>query len=110
MTALQVKNIFDGLPQSGGEEEFLELFANRAVRIERIVSRSHRSPAGFWYDQDEDEWIMMVRGSAKLEFAGGEFVEIKAGDYLLIPEHAQHRVAETEAETIWLAVHLKPNR
>jgi len=107
--ALNVKNIFKGLPD-GGEEEFLELFANRAVRIERIVSRSHRSPGGFWYDQDEDEWIMMVRGGARLEFAGGEFVDLKAGDYLLIPEHLKHRVAETEPETIWLAVHLKPNR
>lgn len=108
--AVKVKNIFSDCSDAAMEEEFLELFANRAVRIERIVSPSRRSPSGFWYDQDEDEWVMVLRGGATLEFDSGEIVAMNQGDYLLIPAHMRHRVAETEAETIWLAVHLKPAR
>jgi len=105
--AISVQNIFAGLPDAGGEEEFLTLFAGDAVRIERIVSRSHRSPDGFWYDQDQDEWVALLRGYADLEFAGGETLAMKAGDSLLIPRHVRHRVRETAPETIWLAVHVK---
>ena len=105
---LSVKNIFAGLskgPDRG--EEVLTLLENFSVRIERIVSRHHSSPPGFWYDQSGDEWVIVLRGSATLEFESGESVEMSAGDYLEIPRHVKHRVARTGAETIWLAVHLK---
>jgi cupin 2 domain-containing protein len=105
--AISVRNLLDALPDAGGEEEFLALFASDAVRIERIVSRSYRSPDGFWYDQDEDEWVVLLRGYANLEFAAGEALAMKAGDSLLIPRHVKHRVKETGPETIWLAVHVK---
>ena len=102
-----VQNIFSQLPKATDEEQFLTLFKNAAVKVERIVSQSHSSPAGFWYDQAEDEWVIVLRGSAALEFATGEIVEMKEGDYLLIPRGVRHRVARTGAETVWLAVHLK---
>jgi cupin 2 domain-containing protein len=79
----------------------------RYVKIERIVSRSHSSPPGFWYDPTEDEWAMVVRGTAALEFAAGEIVEMQEGDYVIIPRGVRHRVACTSANTVWLAVHLK---
>ena len=102
---METKNLLANLtsPQSG--EEFLTLFNNANVKIERIVSHAHASPAGFWYDQDEDEWVVVLRGSATLEFAGGEQVELNVGDYLTIGCHVQHRVARTSEETVWLAVH-----
>ena len=102
-----VKNIFSELPEQIESEQFLNLFLNDGVRIERIVSHSHSSQAGFWYDQDEDEWVMVLQGSATLEFEGHETVELKTGDYLTIPRHVKHRVGRTSEETIWLAVHLK---
>jgi cupin 2 domain-containing protein len=64
------------------------------------------TPAGFWYDQAEHEWLMLVRGHAMLEFADGKLVELKEGDYLDIPPHVRHRVQQTAPDTVWLAVHV----
>jgi cupin 2 domain-containing protein len=105
--AIAVKNFFANLPTGASREEFLTLLQSSGATIARIVSHSHVSPPGFWYDQDEEEWVLVVRGSATLEFANGEQVELTAGDYLTIPRHAKHRVARTSEETIWLAVHIK---
>ena len=88
-------------------EQFLTLLENGSGTIERIASRSHSSPAGFWYDQAEDEWVIVLRGAAALEFAGGEIVEMTEGDYIVIPRGVRHRVARTGENTVWLAVHLK---
>lgn len=102
-----VKNIFAQTSAPAAGEEILTLLENSAVKIERIVSHSHSSPEDFWYDQDEDEWVVVLRGTATLEFAGGESVGLGAGDYLMIPRHLKHRVARTGEETVWLAVHVK---
>jgi cupin 2 domain-containing protein len=104
---VEVKNLFANLSSAETGEAFQTLFDNANVKIERIVSHAHASPAGFWYDQDEDEWLAVLRGAATLEFAGGEQVELKPGDFLTIAGHVQHRVARTSEETIWLAVHLR---
>ena len=105
--AVTVNNIFADHDQEGAGENFSTLFENSSVQIERIVSHSHSSPPGFWYDQARDEWVIVLRGSAALEFAAGEIVEMKEGDYLLVPRHTRHRVARTSENTVWLAVHLK---
>lgn len=102
-----VKNIYADVAGELSGERFSTLWDNRSVKIERILSHSHSTPAGFWYDQDEDEWVIVLRGSAALEFARGEIVELNVGDYIAIPRHVKHRVARTGEETIWLAVHVK---
>jgi cupin 2 domain-containing protein len=107
--ASRIANIFADLSRSLGQEQFLTLFENDAVTIERIVSRCSSSPPGFWYDQPRDEWVIMLRGHATLEFEGGELFEMREGDYLAIPSRLKHRVVKTDAETIWLAVHTKQN-
>ena len=108
MSALsKTSNLFDAVADQEGAENFRVLLETGAARIERIVSHSHSSPPGFWYDQGEDEWVMIVRGTAALEFENSEIVEMAEGDYLFIPRHVRHRVARTSANTIWLAVHLK---
>lgn len=101
------ENIFAALPEKSRHEHFLTLFETHAVRIERIFSRSHSSPPGFWYDPLETEWVILLRGGATLEFADGNLVELKEGDYLAIPPRVKHRVQQTAAETVWLAVHVK---
>ena len=105
--ALTVKNLFANLPAAGDGESVVTLFDNGAAKIERIVSHAHSSPAGFWYDQADDEWVIVLSGSASLEFAGGENVELNPGDYIAIPRRVKHRVARTSDETVWLAVQVK---
>ncbi|MSP40757.1 MAG: cupin domain-containing protein [Deltaproteobacteria bacterium] len=99
-----VKNLFANFSAGTNGEDFLTLFENANVKISRIVSLAHSSPPGFWYDQAEDEWVIILRGSATLEFADGELVELKVGDWLTLARHVKHRVAQTSAETIWLSV------
>jgi cupin 2 domain-containing protein len=81
------------------------------VRIERIVSHGHASPEGFWYDQDQHESVMVLKGAARLRFED-EAVEMKPGDFLNIPAHKKHRVEWTTPDepTIWLAVHYGDQR
>ena len=105
--SVRVDNIFAGASAAAGEEKFLTLFESDSVKIERIASHAHSSPPGFWYDQAEQEWVILMRGQATLEFADGELVELKEGDSLAIPPHAKHRVKQTAPETVWLAVHMK---
>jgi cupin 2 domain-containing protein len=102
------ESLFDDIPVQLSEERFDTLCATDTIRIERIVSRGHASPEGFWYDQDHHEFVMLVRGSAGLRFEDEDQVVIlKPGDYLAIDAHMKHRVEWTDptAETIWLAVH-----
>ncbi len=75
------------------------------ARVERIVSRGQASPPGFWYDQDEDEWVIVLRGRARLELEGGAVLELAAGDWVDLPAHCRHRVdwTDPEVETVWLA-------
>jgi cupin 2 domain-containing protein len=104
---LKSGNILDAAPSAASPEAFLTLLESDTVRIERIVSRSHSSPPGFWYDQAEVEWVIVLRGAAALEFAGGEIVEMTEGDYVMIPRGLRHRVAQTSEMTVWLAVRVK---
>lgn len=104
-----VSNLFTGIPDVFGDEHLQEILSTANIRIERIVSRGHASPEGFWYDQNQDEWVLLVRGSAGLAFEGDpNVIELNAGDHLLIRAHQRHRVAWTSdtEDTIWLAVHI----
>ena len=106
MAAMQGSNIFDNIPSELPEELSNELASGRRFRLERIVSRGHASPEGFWYDQEEDEWVLLIAGAARLDFDDGRSVSLAAGDHLLIPAHCRHRVAWTDPaqQTVWLAL------
>lgn len=105
---MQINNLFADVPRSLAAEEITELLAAPGVRIERIVSNGQASPAGFWYDQEEPEWVIVLAGSAGLQFDGEAAPRrLGPGDHVHIPAHVRHRVAWTDAEkpTVWLAVH-----
>ncbi len=104
-------NLFSDIPAELPDEHIKPLLAGGAFRVERIVSRGHTSPDGYWYDQDEHEWVLLLSGGAELEFdEGPASVVLTPGDYLHIPAGARHRVVWTdeERETVWLAVFHHP--
>lgn len=100
-------NIFSSLPDKIDKELFDELLRHKNIKIERIVSRSHTSPENGWYDQPENEWVIVLEGAGSILFESGIEVNLKKGDYLNIPEHARHKVTWTDPNsiTIWLAIH-----
>ena len=99
-------NLFADLPVDLPDELITTLLESADVRIERIVSHGHPSPEGFWYDQEQHEWVVVLKGAAKLRFED-ETVEMKPGDFMNIPAHRKHRVEWTTPDepTVWLAVH-----
>ncbi len=100
-------NRFEGLPRSVPEELTDILVNSDAVRVERIGSTGHRSPDQFWYDQDENEWVVVLQGEATLRFEGqDELRRFGPGDHTTIPAHCRHRVESTSADepTVRLAV------
>ena len=102
-------NLFDLKGLSTREEVIESLTPDNGVLIERIVTTGQASPPGFWYNQDRDEWVAVLQGSAKLSWENGELVELNPGDWLIIPAQRKHRVewASSEPPCIWLAVHGK---
>ncbi|WP_425214380.1 cupin domain-containing protein [Tumidithrix helvetica] len=100
-------NIFN-LPQVPIPSELFEpLASGDGILIERIISRGQITPEGQWYDQDTDEWAILLQGEAEIAYMDGSRQQLRVGDHILIPAHQKHRVAYTSAEPvcIWLAVH-----
>ena len=99
------ENLFENLPTAIPDELIQVLAANHNVRIERIVSHGHSSPDDFWYDQEEQEWVIVLKGAARLRFEDTA-VDLKPGNFVNIPAHKKHRVEWTTPDepTIWLAV------
>jgi cupin 2 domain-containing protein len=103
-------NLFADLPRSLPVELIEVLLETEGVRLERIVSTGQATPAGTWYDQDGDEWVVLLQGGAELAFESeSEPRRLRAGDYVLIPAHRRHRVAWTDptTPTVWLALHVR---
>lgn len=103
-----VRNLFEAIPQQLPEELFEPLLQREGIRLERIVSHGHTTPPGEWYDQPQDEWVVLLSGSATLQFDSGESRHLRPGDYLLLPARCRHRVAATDPQqpSVWLALHL----
>jgi cupin 2 domain-containing protein len=107
-----MNNLFADLPNRLPDEAFTKLLEAENFRIERIISHGHASPQGFWYDQNQHEWVVVLKGAARLQFEGDELaVEMKPGDFVNIPVHQRHRVEWTTPSepTIWLAIYYSGN-
>jgi len=105
---MQKTNIFTAIPEDLPEELLQTLVKRDRIHIERIVSRQHVTPENQWYDQQNDEWVMILQGQAILEFEQDkQTFKLNSGDYCLIPAHCKHRVVWTaeDQDTVWLAVH-----
>lgn len=107
LTEKPISNIFESIPDNIEDEVFDLIAQNKNTKIERIISRGHASPANGWYNQEKDEWVMILKGEAIISFENSEEINLKAGDYLTISAHTKHKVKWTDpnTETVWLAVH-----
>lgn len=102
-----MRNLLTELPANLAKEVFETLLDAKDVRIERIVSHGQVSPEGLWYDSPQDEWVLLLRGAARLGFEDGPSLRLLPGDCLTIAAGKRHRVEWTAGDepTIWLAVH-----
>lgn len=104
---MDIGNLLQDIPSTMPDELTATLLRHGAFRLERIVSRGHRSAPGFWYDQAEHEWVLLIKGEAMLRFEQGERkVHLTEGMHVHITAHEKHRVEWTreDTETIWLAL------
>lgn len=104
-------NLLSILSPSGADEAIETLLKGNGLRVQRIVSCGHASPAGFWYDQQEAEWVLVMSGRARLTIEGEtKDRELGPGDSVFLPAHCRHRVAWTEPgeQTVWLAIFVDP--
>ncbi len=102
------KNIYENIPFVLPDEVFENILDQPTFRLERIVSMEHSTPEGEWYDQDKNEWVILLRGSASLRLEErAQPITLKPGDYIFLPAHCRHRVEWTarNMQTIWLTIH-----
>jgi cupin 2 domain-containing protein len=107
---LSIGNLFADVPHQADNEALNELLAGGRFRLGRIVSTGQATAPGEWYDQDDDEWVVLLSGSAGLRFEDESAVrELKPGDFVNIPAHRRHRVEWTDAvqPTVWLTLHYR---
>ncbi|NCO11245.1 cupin [Candidatus Pacearchaeota archaeon CG_4_9_14_0_2_um_filter_39_13] len=99
-------NLFSKISDKLPKELFQILASSKNIKIERIVSKGHITPENKWYNQEKNEFVLLIKGYAEILFADNKLVRMNEGDYINIPSHKEHRVVKTssEEETIWLAV------
>jgi cupin 2 domain-containing protein len=100
-------NILGALPDASAVEVFEPLWKEAGVLIERIVSRGQRSAPETWYEQAQNEWVLLLKGAARLCWEDGSEIALSEGDYVAIPALRKHRVEWTDPnqDTVWLAIH-----
>jgi cupin 2 domain-containing protein len=104
LNLLKNYSFLENIPNESKEEIFETIVKNENVKIERIISYGQTSPENFWYDQAEDEFVLVLEGEAGVEYESGFSCTLKKGDSLYIDAHQKHRVTHTSNPTIWLAV------
>jgi cupin 2 domain-containing protein len=104
----KIKNIFDIKNiQSKDQEVFESLLNTSDIRVDRIITLKPYDKSGKWYDQETNEWVLLMQGEAELEFEDDEKIALKSGDYIFIPAHKKHRInySSSEPKCIWLAIY-----
>jgi cupin 2 domain-containing protein len=104
---MKTGNIFESIPEDIDNEIAEILAQNKNIKIERIISKGHTSPATGWYDQETDEWVLVLKGAAIITFENGRELNLETGDHVNIPANTKHKVKWTDPdiETVWLAIH-----
>lgn len=103
------KNIYNQPDNIKGEEIFEILQKGEGTIIEKISTIKQYSEPGQWYDQELDEWVLLLKGKAVIEIKNESLIALDEGDYIFLPAHKIHRIKQTSNNPpcIWLAVHGK---
>lgn len=104
---MMMNNLFQLPHPLPNTEQFESLHQSENLLIERIISTGKTTPEGQWYDQEQDEWVVLLQGKAQLMYEDNSIVHLCPGDWVFIPAHQRHRVSYTSSEPpcIWLAIH-----
>ncbi len=105
---MKIKNLFSEIKVSTSKEIFDTLIKSDSLKLERIVSSGQSTPTGKSYDQETNEWVILLKGSAGLLFKDEtKILEMYPGDFVNIPAHKLHRIewTDTKQQTVWLALH-----
>jgi len=104
---MKKENIFINIIKNKDEEIFENIISKDCIKVERIISHGQTSPKEGWYDQNSDEWVMILKGEAILSFENSTDIKLEKGDYINIPAHTRHKVSWTlpDEDTIWLAIY-----
>lgn len=107
MKPVSAVNLLSQLPAAQPNEVFESLLRHPGFHLERILSWGQVTPEGEWYDQAQNEWVLLLAGAARLLVEGQEALALGPGDAVLLPAHCRHRVIWTDPEkaTVWLALH-----
>ncbi|MFA7401465.1 MAG: cupin domain-containing protein [Bacteroidales bacterium] len=97
----------DDIDFSQNKEAFQDILKHKHFSIERIVSYGQSSED--WYDQDSNEWLILLQGRATILYDNNTSIQLKKGDTLFIPAHHKHKVSYTSKRPpcVWLTVFFK---
>ena len=56
-----IGNLFADVPLHADNEALDKLLAGGRFRLERIVSTGQATAPGEWYDQEDDEWVVLLK-------------------------------------------------
>lgn len=102
-------NLLSNIPLSSNQEIFETITQNNNIKIERIISYGQTTAKDYWYNQEDDEFVVIIKGNAKITYEDGEIFDLKKGDSLYIKAHQKHQVTYTSNPTIWLAIFISPS-
>jgi len=95
---IKKENFLSKIPSQIPKEIFESIASSENVKIERIISKGQATQKGKWYDQEKNEFVLVLKGNAVIEFDNNEKVSMNEGDYVIIPKHVKHRVTETSKD------------
>ena len=99
-----ILNLLENIPNSSKNEIFETIITNDNIKIERIISYGQTTPEDFWYDQNENEFVVVLKGKAIIKYDNNKVFKLKEGDSLFIPSKQKHKVIYTSNPTIWLSI------
>ncbi|MGP8209278.1 MAG: cupin domain-containing protein [Acidimicrobiales bacterium] len=87
-------------------EALFPLLGAPGLEVRQVLSGELEAPVD--YLQEEDEWALVVTGSALLE-VDDAVIELGPGDWVWLPAGTPHRLLRTEPGTSWVTVHHRPH-